>query len=129
MGILSRTIFLEITGSALLGALLFVFVLFLQKAGQLFSILVSSTTTRSRWIPLPALPATMPLTIPLGTLVGVLICLSRMSSDGEITAMRASGIPGSAGDAAGDGLPCSRRNHRVLLAEADPWCNAELITW
>lgn len=130
MGILSRTIFLEITGSALLGALLFVFVLFLQKAGQLFSILVSATTTPETvgYLFLLLLPATMPLTIPLGSLVGVLISLSRMSSDGEITAMRASGIP-----ARRVTLPVTAF---ALLAVAitgycslklTPWCNAELI--
>lgn len=130
MGILSRTIFLEITGSALLGALLFIFVLFLQKAGQLFSILVSSTTTPETvgYLFLLLLPATMPLTIPLGSLVGVLISLSRMSSDGEITAMRASGIP-----ARRVTLPVTVF---ALLAVAltgycslrlTPWCNAELI--
>ena len=130
MGILSRTIFFEITGSALLGALLFVFVLFLQKAGQLFSILVSATTTPETvgYLFLLLLPATMPLTIPLGSLVGVLISLSRMSSDGEITAMRASGIP-----ARRVTLPVTAF---ALLAVAltgycslklTPWCNAELI--
>jgi LPS export ABC transporter permease LptG/LPS export ABC transporter permease LptF len=95
VGILSRTVFREIAGSALLGALLFVFVLFLQKAGQLFSILVSAATTPETvgYLFLLLLPATMPLTLPLGVLVGTLIGLSRMSSDGEITAMRAAGVP------------------------------------
>ena len=95
MGILSRVLIFEIAASALLGSVLFVFVLFLQKAGQLFSILVNSTTTASTvgYLFLLLLPATMPLTLPLGVLVGTLVALSRMSSDGEITAMRASGIP------------------------------------
>jgi LPS export ABC transporter permease LptG/LPS export ABC transporter permease LptF len=95
VGILSRTVFFEILGSASLGALLFLFVLFLQKAGRIFSILVASTTTPDQvgYLFLLLLPAAMPLTIPLGVLVGVLIALSRMSSDGEITAIRASGIP------------------------------------
>lgn len=95
MGILSRVLVREIATSSLLGAVLFVFVLFLQKAGQLFSILVNSTTTPGTvgYLFLLLLPATMPLTLPLGVLVGTLIALSRMSSDGEITAMRASGIP------------------------------------
>ena len=39
-----------------------------------------------------ALPATIPFALPLGVLVGTLIALSRMSSDSEITAMRAAGI-------------------------------------
>lgn len=95
MGILSRVVVAEIAASASLGAVLFVFVLFLQKAGQLFSILVSSSTTPATvgYLFVLLLPATMPLTLPLGVLVGTLIALSRMSSDGEITAMRAAGIP------------------------------------
>ncbi len=36
-----------------------------------------------------AIPFTLTFTVPLGVLVGVLIALSRMSSDGEIIAMRA----------------------------------------
>ena len=35
----------------------------------------------------------LPLTIPFGVLVGILIGLGRISSDGEITAMRAAGVP------------------------------------
>ena len=34
----------------------------------------------------------LPLTIPFGVLVGILIGLGRMSTDGEITAMRAAGV-------------------------------------
>ncbi|MBI4892809.1 MAG: LptF/LptG family permease [Acidobacteria bacterium] len=130
MRILSRSIFWEISSSALLGALLFIFVLFLQKAGQLFSILVSSATTPATvgYLFLLLLPATMPLTLPLGVLVGTLIGLSRMSSDGEITAMRAAGVP-----AWRIVLPVA---FFALLATAGtaycslsltPWCNAEMV--
>jgi LPS export ABC transporter permease LptG len=38
------------------------------------------------------LPLVLAFTIPVGVLVGVLMALSRMSSDGEITALRASGV-------------------------------------
>ncbi|MCX7602721.1 MAG: LptF/LptG family permease [Bryobacteraceae bacterium] len=95
MGLLSRAILREISSSALLGAALFVFVLLLQRAAQLFSILVSTSATAGTVgsIFLLLLPSTMPLTLPLGVLVGILITLSRMSGDGEITAMRAAGIP------------------------------------
>jgi LPS export ABC transporter permease LptG/LPS export ABC transporter permease LptF len=130
MGILSRSTFREISGSAMLGALLFIFVLFLQKAGQLFSILVSSATTPKTvgYLFLLLLPATMPLTLPLGVLVGTLIALSRMSSDGEVTALRAAGVP-------------ARRLTWPVAAFATlamaitaccslyitPWCNAEMV--
>jgi lipopolysaccharide export LptBFGC system permease protein LptF len=43
MRILSRAVFREIAVGALLGGVLFTFVLFLQKAGQLFAILVRSS--------------------------------------------------------------------------------------
>ncbi len=39
----------------------------------------------------PFLPC-CPLTIPFGVLVGILIGLGRLSSDGEIIAMRAAGV-------------------------------------
>jgi LPS export ABC transporter permease LptG/LPS export ABC transporter permease LptF len=95
MGVLSRSIFREIVSGALLGTILFTFVLFLQRIGQLFELLVRSSA------PLPTvaylfiliLPPTLNFTVPIGVLVGILVGLSRMSSDGEITAMRAAGIP------------------------------------
>lgn len=95
MGILSRVLFFEIAASAVLGSLLFIFVLFLQKASQLFSILVNSSATPETVgaLFLLLLPATMPLTLPLGAAAGTLIALSRMSSDGEVTALRAAGVP------------------------------------
>src|SRR5579885_247685 len=79
MRLLSRTIFRDILVASTLGAVLFTFVLFLQRTRPLFALV---------------LPQSMPLTIPVGVLVGTLITLSRMSADGEITAMRAAGVPG-----------------------------------
>jgi lipopolysaccharide export LptBFGC system permease protein LptF len=38
------------------------------------------------------MPPVLPLTIPFGVLVGILIGLGRMASDGEIIAMRAAGV-------------------------------------
>jgi LPS export ABC transporter permease LptG/LPS export ABC transporter permease LptF len=95
MGLLSRVIFWEVASSALLGTILFTFVLFLQRVGKLFEILVRSSAppeTVGRLFAL-AIPFTLTFTVPLGVLVGVLIALSRMSSDGEITGMRAAGVP------------------------------------
>src|ERR1700681_3065311 len=95
MGLLSRAIFREGASSALLGTILFTFVLFLQRVGRLFEILVRSTAPPATVGQLFALaiPFTLTFTVPLGVLAGVLIALSRMSSDGEITAMRAAGVP------------------------------------
>ena len=96
MRLLSRTIFREIFVSAILGGAMFVLVLFLQRSRLLFEFLVRNSGTPSEVAYLFALilPPVLPFTIPLGVLVGTLITLSRMSSDGEITAMRAAGVPG-----------------------------------
>jgi len=95
MRILSRRIFREIVTAALLGALLFTFVLFLQRLGQLFELLVRSSAgagTVARLFAL-ILPPVLPFALPVGVLVGILVGLGRMSSDGEITAIRSAGIP------------------------------------
>ena len=95
MRILARTIFREILVTAILGATLFTFLIFLLRARPLFEFLVR--TTGSHWVVarlfLLVLPQSLPFTVPLGVLVAVLIALSRMSTDGEFTAMRACGIP------------------------------------
>jgi LPS export ABC transporter permease LptG/LPS export ABC transporter permease LptF len=95
MRLLSRAIFREVVSSAFLGTVLFTFVLFLQRVGGFFKILVRSSAPPRTVAHLFALaiPFTLTFTIPLGLLVGVLIALSRMSSDGEVIAMRAAGVP------------------------------------
>jgi LPS export ABC transporter permease LptF len=96
MRLLSRTIFLEVFTSALLGCVLFTSVLFLQFAKPLFEILVrnSGPPRTIAYLFALVLPQALPFAIPLGVLVGTLITLSRMSADGEIIALRAAGISG-----------------------------------
>ncbi len=96
MRLISRTIFREIFVTAILGAALFTFVLFLQQAGHLFEFLVRTSGPPKTVAYLFALvfPVMLPFAIPLGVLIGTLVTLSRMSADGEITAMRAAGVPG-----------------------------------
>ena len=96
MRLLSRAAFRETLVSATLGVVLFIFVLFLQRSRLLFEFLVRTSGAPSSVAYLFALvlPQVLPFTIPFGVLVGTLVALSRMSSDGEITAMRAAGIPG-----------------------------------
>ncbi|MEP6962238.1 MAG: LptF/LptG family permease [Acidobacteriota bacterium] len=96
MRLLSRTLFREIFVSAVLGCVLFTSVLFLFQAKPIFEFVVKypgPAKTVARLI-LLVLPQSLPYTIPLGVLVGVLLALSRKSADGEITAMRAAGVPG-----------------------------------
>ncbi len=80
----------------MLGAILFTFILFLHGSRILFEFLVRNSGTPSTVAYLFGLviPRALPFAIPLGVLVGTLITLSRMSADGEITAMRAAGVPG-----------------------------------
>jgi LPS export ABC transporter permease LptG/LPS export ABC transporter permease LptF len=95
MGLLTRAIFREVGNNAVLGTVLFTFVLFLQRVGKLFEILVRSSAPPATvaYLFALAIPFTLAFTVPCGVLVGVLMGLSRMSSDGEITAMRAGGVP------------------------------------
>ena len=88
-------IFREVFISATLGAALFTFIIFLQKARPLFEFLVRSPGPASQVLYLFALvlPQALPFTVPAGILFATLITVSRMSSDGEITAMRAAGVP------------------------------------
>lgn len=94
MRILSRYVFREIVSSALLGTLLATFVIFLRGVDKYFELLVRSSahTTTVLWLFALALPPVLPLTVPFGVLVGILIGLGRLSTDGEITAMRAAGV-------------------------------------
>jgi len=76
---------------------MFTFVLFLQRlsANKLFELLARSS---ANWQTVAylfslVLPPALTFSVPVGVLVGVLIGLSRMASDGEITAMRAAGVP------------------------------------
>ena len=96
MRLLSRTLFLEILSSATLGCILFTLVLFLDLTRPLFAFLVRDSGSPKLVAELFALvlPQALPYAIPLGVLVATLITLSRMSSDGEITAMRAAGVSG-----------------------------------
>ena len=97
MRVLGRYVFREIVSSAVIGTLLATCVIFLQNVvGKLLGLLVKSSVTAGTvvWLFSLGVPAVLPLTVPFGVLVGILIGLGRMSSDGEITAMRAAGIPG-----------------------------------
>ncbi len=93
--ILSRRILREIATNALLGVVLFTFVLFLERMRTLFELLIRSSAppVTVAYLFVLILPPVMTFTVPVGVLVGVLLTLSRMSGDAEITAMRAAGIP------------------------------------
>jgi len=98
VGILFRYILREMAFSTLLGALLFTFVLFVRSVGPVMELLVRASVPAREVLRLFVLtiPESLPYTIPMGVLAGTLIALGRLSTDGEITAMRAAGVPGRA---------------------------------
>jgi LPS export ABC transporter permease LptF/LPS export ABC transporter permease LptG len=94
MRILTRYILSEVTAHALIGVAIFTFVLFTRDLGHILELVVRASA------PLPSVleifsftvPLALTYTLPMSVLVGILIGLSRLAADSEITAMRASGI-------------------------------------
>ena len=94
MRILTRYILKEIGSHALIGIALFTFIIFMRDLGRLLELVVRNSA------PLPSvaeiflftLPATFTITLPMGVLVGILVGLSRMAADSEVTAIRSSGM-------------------------------------
>jgi len=92
--ILTRYILKEVSSHALLGVLLFTFIIFMRDLGRLLELVVRNSA------PLPSvgeiflytLPTAFMITLPMGVLVGILIGLSRLAADSEVTAIRASGM-------------------------------------
>jgi LPS export ABC transporter permease LptG/LPS export ABC transporter permease LptF len=92
--ILTRYILGEILFQTLLGCGLFTFVLFMKELPHILEIVVrnSSTFASVMEVVLFMLPNFFKVTVPMAVLVGVLLGLSRLASDSEIIAMRASGL-------------------------------------
>jgi LPS export ABC transporter permease LptF/LPS export ABC transporter permease LptG len=94
MRILTRYILREVTSHAVIGAAIFTFVLFTRDLGRILELVVRASA------PLPSVaeiflytvPLALTYTIPMSVLVGILIGLSRLAADSEITAMRAGGM-------------------------------------
>jgi LPS export ABC transporter permease LptG/LPS export ABC transporter permease LptF len=93
MRIFTRYILREVTSYALLGGVLFTFVLFMNHINEIVDLLVrgASFTDALRIIG-DMLPNTLTVTIPTAVLAGILLGLSRLAADSEVTAMRACGI-------------------------------------
>jgi LPS export ABC transporter permease LptG/LPS export ABC transporter permease LptF len=92
--ILTRYITGEILSHALIGGVIFTFILFMKELPRILEMVVhnSSTFTSVVEVVLFMLPNFLMVTIPMAVLVGVLLGLSRLASDSEIIAMRASGM-------------------------------------
>jgi LPS export ABC transporter permease LptG/LPS export ABC transporter permease LptF len=92
--IFTRYILREITGYALLGGVLFTFILFMRYLLPLMELAVRGIASPADILRLIGylLPAFLTFTLPMAVLVGILLGLSRLAADSEVTAMRASGL-------------------------------------
>src|SRR5436305_4184652 len=94
MRILTRYNLREVSAHALIGVAIFTFVLFTRDLGRILELVVRASA------PLPSVaeiffftvPIALTYTLPMSVLVGILIGLSRLAADSEVTAMRASGM-------------------------------------
>ena len=94
MRILTRYILREVISHALIGAAIFTFVIFMRDLARILELVVRNSA------PIPSvaelffltLPTALTVTMPMAVLVGILIGLSRLAADSEVTAMRAIGL-------------------------------------
>ncbi len=94
MRLLTRYILREVSSHALLGGILFTFVLFMRDLSKIIDLVVRSSAGLADVLRIIAytLPNALTVTIPMAILVGILLGLGRLAADSEITAMRASGM-------------------------------------
>src|ERR1017187_8815109 len=94
MRILSRYILKEFLANLVLGLVIFTFVLLLDRLFELVDLLLNKgvgfyLTFKLLFL---LLPSSLSLTLPMSTLLAVLLTFGRLSENNEITAVRASGL-------------------------------------
>jgi lipopolysaccharide export LptBFGC system permease protein LptF len=94
MRILDRYIVREVFRHALLGLVVFTFVFFVPQLIRLMELFVRHSGSGAQVLKLflCIFPAVFVFTVPMATLIGVLLGLGRMSADSEIIALTALGI-------------------------------------
>src|SRR6202007_1199264 len=94
MRLLDRYIVREVFRHALLGLVVFTFVFFVPQLVRLMELFVRHSGSGAQVLTLflCVFPAVFVFTIPMATLIGVLLGLGRMSADSEIIALTALGI-------------------------------------
>jgi LPS export ABC transporter permease LptG/LPS export ABC transporter permease LptF len=92
--ILTRYILKEVAAHAFIGGAIFTFVLFIRYLPNLLELVVRNSASLGTVLTIVFLlmPNMFTVTIPMAVLVGILLGLSRLAADSEVTAMRASGI-------------------------------------
>jgi lipopolysaccharide export system permease protein len=91
--IIQRYTIREIAAPALLGLLVFTFVLLTAQLFRLVDLLINRGVTLPHLLGLlgSLMPIILPLTVPMALLVGVLLGFGRLAGENEIIALRASG--------------------------------------
>jgi LPS export ABC transporter permease LptF/LPS export ABC transporter permease LptG len=94
MRILDRYIVREVFRHNILGLLVFTFVFFVPQLVRLMELVVRHTGSSAQILKLflCIFPGVLVFTVPMATLIGVLLGLGRMSADSEIIALTALGI-------------------------------------
>lgn len=94
MRILNRYVFLEILGPFFLGLIVFSFVIIPRLPGKPLELLVQKNVSLQEvlLVLLYILPTILTFSIPMATLLAILICFGRLSADNEVTAMRSGGV-------------------------------------
>src|SRR6202162_4613848 len=94
MRILDRYIIREVFRHAFLGLVVFTFVFFVPQLVRLMELFVRHSGSGGQILKLflCLFPGVLTFTVPMATLIGVLLGLGRMSADSEIIALTALGI-------------------------------------
>jgi LPS export ABC transporter permease LptF/LPS export ABC transporter permease LptG len=96
MNILNRYVFRELLGPFVLGLIVFSFVIIprLPVPGHPLELLVQKNVTPQEILLILAyiLPTILTFSLPMASLLAILISFGRLSADNEVTAMRSSGI-------------------------------------
>lgn len=92
--IIHKYIIREILGPFLIGIVIFTFILIISNLVRLTEMIVAKGAGVSEVVKLflGIIPAFLSLTLPMAFLLGVMIALSRLSAENEISALKSSGI-------------------------------------
>jgi LPS export ABC transporter permease LptF/LPS export ABC transporter permease LptG len=94
MRILNRYVFLEILGPFFLGLVVFSFVIIPRLPGRPLELLVQKNVSPQEILSILIyiLPTILMFSVPMATLLAILVCFGRLSADNEVTAMRSGGV-------------------------------------
>src|SRR5262245_4348896 len=94
MKILYRYVFRELIGPFILGLVVFSFVIIPRLPGRPLELLLQKNVAPQEILSILVyiLPTIFTFSIPMASLLAILLCFGRLSADNEITAMRSSGI-------------------------------------